>query len=230
MTFGAALSPTAYGNMDGPGTRANFDHTDPITLAAGTYTLTNFQFEASQAGDAQPVLAVVSGGAAGSGTETYTLIAVGNDTTVAGAGFNSVAQNDTFTVPLGGETVYAGFVNQTAQPVDWAFVGSTSPGPSGNNIIGPGANAVDSHFNPGNDYLTDNQPVQVGDQFLESGGSGGASATTGPSGGAYEINRQYQFNVSIAPVGVPEPPSLASLCSALSALGLIAAIRRRRAA
>jgi hypothetical protein len=211
-----------YGNQDGSGTRANFDYSagGPQTLAAGNYEISQFSFQASQAGDALPVLATVSGGAAGSGTETYTIIAVGSDDVVpTGSGFYQATETSgIFNVPLGGETVYAGFVNVNGpQPVDWQYIGG------GGNIIGPGASAVDSHFNPGFDFLTGNNPVQVGDQFTESGGGGGASATTGPTGAAYEINREYQFAVAVSTV--PEPSSVVLLC--LGGAGLFLAARRR---
>lgn len=210
MTFGPALTPTANGNMDSSGTRANFDYTDPITLSAGSYTLSSFQFEASQSGDAVPVLATVSGGAAGSGSETYSIIATGSDTSVNAAGLYSTAENDIFTIPAGGETVYAGFVNETAQPVDWAFVGPNT----------------DAHFNPGQDLLTGNNPAEVGDQFAESGGGGGSSAT---STAAYELNREYQFNISVTPIVVPEPASIVLLCGGVVALGAFRRGRRRLA-
>ena len=104
---------TVVGNTDGGGTRANFDFTNPITLAPNAYALSNFSFEASQAGDAVPVLATVTG-TAGSGSETYTIIAVGNDAIVSGAGMNSLAEHSVFQV-TSTEKVYAGFVNVTTR-------------------------------------------------------------------------------------------------------------------
>lgn len=226
ITFGPAATPTAYGNEDGGGTRANFDYTNPVFLAAGTYTLSNFQFEASQSGNAEPVIATVLG-TPGSGAETYTIIATGADTSIASSGFESIAESDSFVIPAGGETAYAGFVNSgnstdISQAIDWAYVGSSSPGPTGGNLFGP-PYAVDAHFNPGQDLLTGNNPAQVGDQFMESGGTGGGSLT---STSAYEINREYQFNISVTPVTVPEPASILLMCAALFAIGCVGRTRR----
>jgi hypothetical protein len=212
----------SYGNQDSSGTRANFDYSagGPQTLAAGNYEISQFSFQASQAGDALPALATVSGGAAGSGTETYTIIAVGSDDVLpTGSGFYQATETSgIFNVPLGGETVYAGFVNVTGpNPVDWQYIGGRG------DIIGPGADAVDSHFNPGYDFLTGNNPVEVGDQFTENNGTGNSSPTTGPSGGAYELEREYQFAVTVSTV--PEPSSVVLLC--LGGAGLFLAVRRR---
>ena len=46
--------------------RGRTSTTNPLTLSAGNDKLVNFSFQASQAGDAVPVLATVSGGTAGS--------------------------------------------------------------------------------------------------------------------------------------------------------------------
>jgi len=121
IAFGPTTGPSAFGDADGGGTRANFDHLHPVTLGTGSWSLTNFEFQASQAGDALPVLATICGGLAGSGHETYTIIAFGADTSVAGSGLYSEPQSGgstSFTLPTT-ETVYAGFINLAAQPVDW---------------------------------------------------------------------------------------------------------------
>jgi hypothetical protein len=210
VTFGPD-SFTAAGNQDSSGTRANFDYTAPTTLGAGTWTLSNFSFQASQAGDAQPVIATVSG-TAGSGSETYTLIAIGTDTTVTGSGFNSVSDTATFTVPLGGETVYAGFVNQNAQPVDWVGDNNVPNGPFN-----------DAHFNPGYNISNESTPpAVVGDTFVESGGGGSSSSS---SNGAYELGRVYQFSITVTN-SVPEPASV--VLFGLGAMGLFVAVRRRK--
>jgi hypothetical protein len=202
ITFGPQVF--TGGSADSSGTRANFDLVTPATLSAGAYALTNFSFEAAQAGDAVPVLATVSG-TAGSGTETYTIIAVGNDTSVSVTGFNSVAENATFVVPLGGENVYAGFVNETAQPV--AFNGS-------------GGN-TDAHFDPGHN-LVDGTPVVVGNTFVENGGNGSGSSS---STAAYELARTYQFSETVT--ALPEPSSIVALVG-LCGMGLLLVVRRRR--
>jgi hypothetical protein len=79
------------GNADTAGTRANIDLTAFATLGPGTYTLQQFNFQASQAGDAQPFVAIVASGRAGSGNESYQVIAAGTDHTVSGAGIYSYA-------------------------------------------------------------------------------------------------------------------------------------------
>ncbi len=89
--------------------RQNLDETFFVTLPAGTYTATSWQYNAGQTGSVTPYLAILTG------SDSYQIIAVGDlqtitggfglDTTVAFGGSSS-----TFT--LGASTnVYAGITN-----------------------------------------------------------------------------------------------------------------------
>lgn len=134
--------------LDSGGTRTNIDLYFAATLAAGNYTATNFSFEAGAAGDVQPFLAILSSGTAGSSNAVYKVIAVGSDnniTSSAGYGLHSVAFGpaDTFTIPTGGEQVFAGFTGTT-----------------GNNPVpllnGTGADAHNPPAFPNSDFVVGN--------------------------------------------------------------------------
>ncbi|MGC8552964.1 MAG: PEP-CTERM sorting domain-containing protein, partial [Phycisphaerae bacterium] len=126
MPFASAAHATVIGpgtgittnTLDSGGTRTNIDLSYASTLAAGRYTSTSFSFEAEAVGDVQPFLAILSSGTAGSSNAVYQLIAVGSDNNIAssaGYGLHTVAFGpaDTFTVPIGGEQVFAGFTGTT---------------------------------------------------------------------------------------------------------------------
>ena len=119
-----AAQPTAHAAMIGPGvsipytaldsagTRTNVDVSTAINLPAGTYEAANFSFAAGQNGNVQPFLAT-STGTPGTGAAAYSVIAAGSDNSVTTSGTQTVlfGGSGTFTVPLGGETVYAGITN-----------------------------------------------------------------------------------------------------------------------
>lgn len=117
------------------GTRTNVDLSTPITLPQGIYEATSFSFNAGQPGDVQPFLAVSTG------TNTFSVIAAGTDYPVTSAKYGSqtvpFGPLGIFTVPVGGETVYAGIENVAAT--------STSGNPvyTNLNLAGP-----DDHNSP----------------------------------------------------------------------------------
>ena len=88
--------------------RQNLDETFFVTLPAGTYTATSWQYNAGQAGGVTPYLAILTS------PDNYQIIAVGNLQTITG-GFGvdttvAFGGSDTFT--LGSATnIYAGIVN-----------------------------------------------------------------------------------------------------------------------
>lgn len=96
------------------GTRTNVDLSSTLFLPAGQYNATNFSFNAGQPGDVQPFLAIVTG--TSGGHNLYSVIAAGNDNTVSTNGIQTVlfGGSSAFTVPAGGETVFAGIENVSA--------------------------------------------------------------------------------------------------------------------
>ena len=105
--------------------------TDTVTLPAGTYKASTFDYVAKQDGNVTPFLAVVTPGFTGNGspTDQFTYIAVGNTQTVSGG----ITSDTTFSTAFGGSdtftlssttTIYTGF-NSTAQalPVDTTGTG-----------------------------------------------------------------------------------------------------------
>jgi hypothetical protein len=174
---------TSVLQSDSLGTRLNIDTAHPIALAAGTYTAATFDFTATQVGDVQPALFVVSSGTIGSGSEVYTAVAVGDDTTVTTTGNQSIAfsanpANETFTVPGGGETVYEGFSNLTG------------PNPVGFSNTGAVAGA---QFNPGGS-------LSVGENAYENTATSVEGVHIGGTGAAtYELPRSYAADIRIIP-------------------------------
>ena len=111
---GTLLLPGPNNQVDTPSTgandqsRQNLDQTFFVTLPAGTYTATSWQYNAGQTGSVTPYLAILTS------PDNYQIIAVGALQTITG-GFGvdttvAFGGSDTFT--LGSATnIYAGIVN-----------------------------------------------------------------------------------------------------------------------
>ncbi len=125
----------ATSDLDSGGTRTNVSLSSPVTLPAGNYQATQFSFVAGAIGDVVPFLAILSSGTLGSSNEIFQVIAVGNDNAItSNAGYGSQTTafggSDAFSVPFGGETVYAGITGSEGNnPVPLAFVGSDAHNP-----------------------------------------------------------------------------------------------------
>jgi hypothetical protein len=187
-------------DADTGGTRLNIDTAHGISLAAGTYQATAFDFTAAQAGDVEPALFVLSSGTIGSGDEVFTAVAVGDDTSVTSTGsstgpFSANPADSTFVVPAGGETVYEGFSNLV-----------------GPNPVGFGAEAAGQTLgvqtNPGG-------PISVGESAYISPDAevsgphfGGAGADT------YEETRAYAADIQIQPVTTATSATLTGVINA----------------
>ncbi len=119
-------SATTY---DSGGTRTNIALSSPITLPAGNYQATNFSFIAGAIGDVMPFLAILTSGTLGSSNETFQVIAEGRDNNISSsAGYGSQTTGfggtNTFDVPAGGETIFAGITGtQGNNPVPLAYTG-----------------------------------------------------------------------------------------------------------
>ena len=207
----------------GSGPRGNVDIAFAVNLPAGTYQATSFSSAyAAAGGDAQPFLAVVTAGTAGAGNETYTLIAVGADSTLPA--FSSGTQmvtnpfgtisagSDTFTLSVP-TTVYAGFDNVASDNVI-----TTDGGGATNLGNGPG---TDAHFVNGPEGVTtvgatlvDTAAIsQPNSNSLSTGGNNNTNTT-------YELTRRYDFSITVNTV--PEPSSVV-----LCVLGAAGTVRGR---
>ena len=114
---------TAGGSPDGGGGRTNVEQ-DFVSLAAGTYTVQDFEFHAVNTnGTVQPFLAKRTTGAP---NQRYTPIWVGSAVTPAGTGTNTdtyVSGTEQFTLATATD-VYAGFV-MTSNAVGFFGGGAT---------------------------------------------------------------------------------------------------------
>lgn len=98
--------------VDNAGTRINVDYASAIGLAAGTYSVSEFTFNAGQNGYVQPFLAVATGTPGTSGV-SYTVIAAGTDNAVTANGIQTVGFSGSpalFTLSSS-QVVYAGIIN-----------------------------------------------------------------------------------------------------------------------
>lgn len=129
---GAGIGANAY---DSGGTRTNISLISTVTLPTGSYRATQFSFVAGAIGDVVPFLAIFSSGTLGSSTEVFQVIAVGSDNNItSSAGYGSHTNvfggSNTFSVPIGGETIYAGITGTTGNnPVPLLFIGADAHNP-----------------------------------------------------------------------------------------------------
>ena len=168
ITIGSGPNAGAS-STDNSGTRINVDLAHAMTLGAGTYTVTNFDFTVAGTGNAQPFLAVVASGTPGSNA-IYDPIAVGNNVDITS--FTSLTTNSTafggsnsFTL-LTPTTVYAGFSNISGGPNPVGFI---DPG---------GSIKQDDHSNPA-------QTLTVGTDLTAFSN--------------YGLSREYAFSITTTP-------------------------------
>jgi len=93
-------------DTSGPNPRTNVDESFTQTLPRGTYRATDFSFAAGQTGDVKPFLGVSTG------SNQYSVLALGDTVNVAATGTQTVdfGGSDTFILP-GPTTVHAGITN-----------------------------------------------------------------------------------------------------------------------
>jgi hypothetical protein len=221
-TIGPGTSQTDYSGLDGPDTDGRLDIylTNPITLSAGTYQATTFDFAYGQAGSVQPFLATGTG-INGTATDSFTVVATGSVQTVSAPavsgqtddqGHNidissvafgtSSAGSDIFVVPSGGETIYAGIDEFDSEPVEVDVkAGQTDSDGEGTAL-----------------------PLNQGDTV-------GGTTTLTPLGTPGASDRDFDYPdggrelaYSIDAVAVPEPGELAIV--GLVAVGALSRVRR----
>ena len=113
-----AVTASANGGLDNPGgTRTNVDLTNSVFLQPGTYSASNFSFDAGQSGSVQPFIATGTG-VNGTSGDTFNVLAAGMDNSVSPSAFTPYSVpfggTSSFTVPAGGERVYLGITNSAA--------------------------------------------------------------------------------------------------------------------
>jgi MYXO-CTERM domain-containing protein len=190
VTIGPAVNNTFTG-IDGTGQRINIDNNNPIVLAPGTYTASQFTFFAVTAGSAtQPILVKnsdLSTPNPGADIDAYSILAVGNSLNAAPTPGTNVVQN----VPFGGSNTFT--LAQTTK-VFAGVVSGTVDNLSSNAIGFVNGGAVD-HHNP--------TPTQ----FVPTVG-GGIPSFTNP-----DLGRIYGFSITVDNA-VPEPGAITLLAAA----------------
>jgi hypothetical protein len=196
VDIGPGANVAGANQQDTYGAKTFVDITDQMTLPAGAYTASEFNYNANGAdpNDLQPFLAIVAPGytANGSNTDGFDVIAAGSDSQSL-AGINSVpfgGTQSTFTVPSGGETVYAGFLTLNSQfsvdPIYFNVEGADdSSSPSSPSTVND-SSMVNNFNNPG-------------------------------------LGREYAFSITVTSI-VPEPASLGLL--AIGGLAALSRRRR----